>query len=113
MKELRQTDAQFTVPDGYSGLVCFLDGSKAWYKNGDLHRENGIALIKKNNYKEWWLDGKLIWDSNRQFIDFKTEIILSKTSHPEYSNIKIWKFFGLNGHYEQIIIPGMEELITE
>ena len=38
--------------------VTSQDGSKHWYLNGKLHREDGPAIEHSNNYKEWWLNGK-------------------------------------------------------
>ena len=33
------------------------DGSKYWYLNGYLHRENGPAVEYPNGYKAWCLNG--------------------------------------------------------
>jgi len=35
------------------------DGEKQWFLNGKLHREDGPALTCSNGYKEWWLNGNL------------------------------------------------------
>jgi hypothetical protein len=34
------------------------DGSKSWYLNGKLHREDGPAIERSNGYKAWCLNGK-------------------------------------------------------
>ena len=34
------------------------NGSKKWYLNGDLHREDGPAVERVSGTKEWWLNGK-------------------------------------------------------
>ena len=34
------------------------DGSKCWYLNGLIHREYGPAVETADGYKEWWLNGK-------------------------------------------------------
>jgi hypothetical protein len=34
------------------------DGSKCWYLNGKLHREDGPAVEYDNGEKHWYLDGK-------------------------------------------------------
>ena len=34
-------------------------GSKSWFLNGLLHRENGPAVEYDNGDKEWYLNGKL------------------------------------------------------
>lgn len=36
-----------------------LDGKTRWYKDGVLHREDGPAVIGKDEHKEWWVNGKL------------------------------------------------------
>ena len=33
------------------------DGTKAWYLNYKLHREDGPAIEYPNGSKEWWLNG--------------------------------------------------------
>ena len=33
-------------------------GTKEWYLNGDLHREDGPAVEYANGHKEWHLNGK-------------------------------------------------------
>jgi hypothetical protein len=41
--------------------ICKIDeeGTKRWYLNGKLHREDGPAIEYANGAKEWWLNGKL------------------------------------------------------
>ena len=34
------------------------DGTKWWYLNGKLHREDGPAVEQLDGHKEWWLNGK-------------------------------------------------------
>ena len=34
------------------------DGSKSWYLNGQLHREDGPAIKWANGYKKWCLNGQ-------------------------------------------------------
>jgi hypothetical protein len=39
--------------------VELLGGSKVWYKNGSLHRENGPAIeVSVGGAEYWWIDGK-------------------------------------------------------
>ena len=40
---------------------CEVDenGTKWWYLNGSLHREDGPAIEEENGTKEWYLNGKL------------------------------------------------------
>jgi hypothetical protein len=42
-----------------SVLTTDKDGTKVWRnKNGDLHREDGPAIIWASGDKEWWLNGR-------------------------------------------------------
>ncbi len=40
--------------------ICKTDtyGTKEWYKNGKLHREDGPACEYANGHKEWYLNGR-------------------------------------------------------
>jgi hypothetical protein len=39
-------------------MIVDSDGSKNWYLNGVLHREDGPALDWNNGYKSWYFHGK-------------------------------------------------------
>jgi outer membrane lipoprotein-sorting protein len=39
--------------------AIYYDGTKYWYKNGKLHRENGPAAIFASGYEEYWVNGVL------------------------------------------------------
>ena len=99
------------LPKGYTGIATGNNGIY-WYKNGNFHREDGPAWIRKDGLKTWWLDGKGIFNSSYKF-DLTNQIILSKTQHPLYPTVQVWKILDKNGLREQIIIPGMEEIIIE
>ena len=38
-------------------LYEYLDGSKHWKLNGQLHREDGPAIEFVNGIKQWWFNG--------------------------------------------------------
>ena len=38
--------------------IEYVDGTKYWYKNSKLHREDGPAVEHANGNKSWWLNGK-------------------------------------------------------
>ena len=42
-----------------NGLVEYPDGSKHWYLNGQLHREDGPAAENVDGHKEWYLSDQL------------------------------------------------------
>ena len=100
------------LPEDYTGIIEWSNRIKGWFKNGVVHREDGPAYIRSDGVKSWWLDGKIIWISEKT-LDLTNQIILSKTKHPEHPTVQIWKILGPNGLYEQIIIPGMEEFIIK
>jgi hypothetical protein len=37
-------------------VFIYPDGTKLWYLNGKLHREDGPAIEYLNGYKEWYLE---------------------------------------------------------
>ena len=39
-------------------IEFYSDGTKYWYLNGNLHREDGPAIERSNGTKEWWLNGE-------------------------------------------------------
>ncbi len=41
-------------------IECRVDnlGTKRWYLNDRLHREDGPAIERDNGDKSWWLNGK-------------------------------------------------------
>ena len=100
------------IPRDYTGIIEYADGEKEWRKNGRFHREDGPAYIRKDGYKSWYLDGTCVWQSGYRR-DLRNKIILSKTKHPEYPLVQIWKILDKDKVYEKIIIPGMEAGITE
>ncbi len=101
------------IPKGFTGIVKLENGDSFWYKNKRFHREDGPAKIWTVGYKEWWLDGKRVWESGFQKLILKNKIILSKEIHPEYSTCQVWKYIDGNGIREQVMIPEMEEWFIE
>ena len=48
------------ILDYINGVKCVVeDGTKKWYKDGKLHRENGPAIEYTSGRKEWYKNGKL------------------------------------------------------
>jgi len=113
MKTIKLKSGAGIVPENYTGIVELESGTKIWYKNGNLHREDGPAVVWINGNKSWYLDGKYIWYSEYNKLDFTNKIILSKEQHPEYPTVQVLKFVDDYGIQERIIIPGMEEWFIE
>ena len=44
---------------GFTGVKTNAYGSKEWYVNGKLHREDGPAVEYANGTKEWCVNGRL------------------------------------------------------
>ena len=50
------TDNLSCLPENYTGR-CFLriaDSKIIWFKDGQWHREDGPAVIRKDGTVEWW-----------------------------------------------------------
>ncbi len=39
-------------------VKVYEDGGQDWFLNGNLHREDGPAVIWATGTQEWWLNGK-------------------------------------------------------
>jgi hypothetical protein len=48
------------------GLVLKKDGSKLWYQDGKLHKEDGPAIELANGDKEWYFEGEKIKISSQE-----------------------------------------------
>jgi hypothetical protein len=62
-------------------------GNKRWYnENGEYHRLEGPAVIIRNYFEEWWIEGKEIdCNSQRQFEEYlaQNEFINQKDNQQE------------------------------
>ncbi len=47
------------APDNFTGMIEYSDGDKHWYKNDELHREDGPAVEYSNGDKSWFKNGQL------------------------------------------------------
>jgi hypothetical protein len=46
------------VPTGYTGIVEYSDGTRHWYKCGQLHREDGPACEYIDGSREWFIEDR-------------------------------------------------------
>jgi hypothetical protein len=54
-----------------NGLNIRKDGTKIWYVNDQLHREDGPAMEWSSGAKEWYLHGKkIVVNSNEEFLRY-------------------------------------------
>jgi hypothetical protein len=47
------------IPKDFTGIAETPSGTKSWYLNGKLHREDGPACEYPNGTKRWYLNGAL------------------------------------------------------
>lgn len=102
------------IPRDYTGIVEYADGEKEWRKNGKSHREDGPAIINTvgNGDNQWFLNGKWIL-MQEEIKSFSNWIVLSKSQHPEYPLVQIWKILGKNGLFEQEMTSDLIKLFNE
>lgn len=53
-----KTNEQSEISDNFTGIAEYPSGTKYWYKEGKLHREDGPACEWTNGHKQWWLEHK-------------------------------------------------------
>ena len=46
------------IPESFTGVAEWPDGTKYWYKEGLWHREDGPAIAGIGGHKEWYKEGK-------------------------------------------------------
>lgn len=47
----------------FTGMIEHSDGTKYWYRNGKLHREDGPAVEYANGNKEWYRNGEQLTEA--------------------------------------------------
>ncbi len=52
--KIMKVNYNLEVPDNFTGITEFLNGSKRWYKDGERHREDGPAVEFSNGTKHWY-----------------------------------------------------------
>jgi hypothetical protein len=99
-------------------------GSKEWHYEGKFHRVDGPTRIGDDNLgNSWALDDKLLFNTLihrmntnhpiKLSMDLRNKLVLSKIEHPKYPTVKIWKILDHERISELIVIPGMEEYVTQ
>jgi hypothetical protein len=48
----------------FTGIVKLCHGTITYFKNNKLHREDGPAIIERNQYKEYWINGEQLENCN-------------------------------------------------
>jgi hypothetical protein len=57
--QVMEVDEPVEIPRNYTGIVEYPDGTRQWYLNGKLYRENGPAVERADGSKSWYLNGIL------------------------------------------------------
>jgi hypothetical protein len=47
------------IPDYFTGVAEWPDGTKRWFKDGKYHREDGPAVEYADGSKDWYKNGNL------------------------------------------------------
>ena len=58
--------------------VEFANGTKYWYLNDQFHREDGPAVERVDGSKEWWVNGKYLGDKDPNVAKEMTVAEISK-----------------------------------
>ena len=53
-----------------SPAIEWAGGDKSWYHNGKLHREDGPAIEYADGHKEWWLNDQQYTEEEYVMIQF-------------------------------------------
>ena len=57
-KVLKLNDGD-VMPVNYTGVIEYPGGTRHWYLNGELHREDGPAKITRNDIQIWYNYGRI------------------------------------------------------
>ena len=77
-----------------NGLHINEHGTKCWYKDGFLHRDDGPAITYPDGTQEWWKDGSLHRDDGPAVINADANhkwYKYGKRYHPSAHEIMTWK----------------------
>ena len=59
--ETIKVESSRRIPNGFTGIAEYANGSKSWYFDGEYHREDGPAYEGADGRKQWWLNDFLIF----------------------------------------------------
>jgi hypothetical protein len=107
------------IPEGFTGVVRYPDGTKRWFFNDNLHREDGPAVEYGNGSKQWRLNGKRhrVDGPAIEHSDGSKEWWLNgechRTDGPAYEDADGQKEWWLNGKLVYELNPIGEYLLIE
>jgi hypothetical protein len=107
------------VPEGFTGVVRYPDGTKRWFFNNNLHREDGPAYERADGSKQWWLNGKQhrvdgpAWEGADGSKQWCLNGQLHRTDGPAVEGADGSKEWCLNGKFIYELEPIGEYLLIE
>ncbi len=127
--EVLKLNSSAEIPKNYTGVIEFYNGTKAWYKESKLHREDGPAVEHSDGDRYWYIEDKLhredgpaiemlngskLWYIDNVYLSYRnlehwlnTGIFLGKEKG-KY-DLDWIRFLTERGIQEFPIVPGMEQ----
>jgi hypothetical protein len=97
-----------------NGMIVDEEGNKTWYKDGQLHREDGPAYERADGSKLWFFNGNLHRQDGPavEDTDGRKEWYINDQLHredgPAYEGADGRKFWCINGQYHREDGPAIE-----
>ena len=71
-------------------VKVYSNGTKYWYLNDRLHREDGPAVERANGYKYWYLNGKYVTEVEHKRMTSKVvEMTMEEISKALGKQVKV------------------------
>jgi len=88
-----------TVPDNFTGIAIYFNGSKHWYLNGAPHRLDGPAIEYINGSKLWYINSKRhrIDGPAREWVDREKEWWVDDKKVSEQEHNLLYNIMKLKG----------------
>jgi hypothetical protein len=68
----------------------YFNGTKWWYLNGELHREDGPAIERANGSKAWYLNGERVTEEEHKRLTSKViEMTMEEISKALGKQVKV------------------------
>lgn len=88
------------IPNNFTGIAEWSDGTRQWFKKGKRHREDGPAVEWSNGDKHWFL----------RYVEYRpinlnNYIILDYYQGP--NNLMWYKLLDKDGMFDYPDIPGL------
>lgn len=78
--------------------VVYADGTQWWYREGQVHRDNGPAVVHANGVEEWWQENKR-HRTDGPAVTYPTTLVIT----PALRGVKQW---WLDGKLQREELPG-------